>query len=163
MAIGLLLTAAGSAWYHHAPDDVTLVWDRIPMTVVFAGMMAVVVAQRFSTSASPYVLVLMLVFGVASVLYWKYTGNLSPYIVVQFGSLAALLLIVVMRRGTGDPFPWTWVIVWYVLAKAAEFADGAIWRLTHELVAGHALKHVLAAAAAVAALWPLFRRPPRNP
>jgi hypothetical protein len=36
-AMGLVLTALGSAYYHWAPTDKTLLWDRLPMTLAFAG------------------------------------------------------------------------------------------------------------------------------
>jgi hypothetical protein len=39
----------------------------------------------------------------------------------------------------------------------AEFADQGIWDATRGLIAGHTLKHLLAAAAGAAALWPLIR------
>jgi hypothetical protein len=32
---GLLLTAFGSAYYHLAPSNARLIWDRLPMTIVF--------------------------------------------------------------------------------------------------------------------------------
>jgi hypothetical protein len=32
--LGVLLTGLGSAYYHWHPDNDTLVWDRIPMTLV---------------------------------------------------------------------------------------------------------------------------------
>ena len=66
-----------------------------------------------------------------------------------------LLLLLLMTRRADDPFPWTWVIAWYALAKAAEEADRAIWSVTGGVIAGHTLKHLLAAAAVAAALWPL--------
>jgi hypothetical protein len=34
--IGLLLTAFGSAFYHLAPDNVRLIWDRLPIAPLFA-------------------------------------------------------------------------------------------------------------------------------
>ena len=38
--ISLLLTAIGSAFYHLAPDDSRLVWDRIPIALACAGLLA---------------------------------------------------------------------------------------------------------------------------
>ena len=35
MFLGLVFTAFGSGYYHWAPSDARLVWDRLPMTVVF--------------------------------------------------------------------------------------------------------------------------------
>jgi hypothetical protein len=37
---GVLLTAFGSAYYHLAPDNDRLVWDRLPMTVAFMRLFA---------------------------------------------------------------------------------------------------------------------------
>src|ERR1043166_6803997 len=33
--VGLILIAFGSGYYHLAPNNETLVWDRLPMTVAF--------------------------------------------------------------------------------------------------------------------------------
>lgn len=37
---GVLLTSAGSTWYHLAPTNDSLVWDRLPMTLGFMGLFA---------------------------------------------------------------------------------------------------------------------------
>src|SRR4051812_4036353 len=42
--LGALLTCAGSSYYHAAPDNTRLVWDRLPMTLGFAGLVAASVA-----------------------------------------------------------------------------------------------------------------------
>ncbi len=44
--LGALLTCFGSAYYHAAPDNARLVWDRLPMTLGFAGLVAAAVAER---------------------------------------------------------------------------------------------------------------------
>jgi hypothetical protein len=38
--IGLFLTAFGSAFYHLAPDNARLIWDRLPIALVCAGLLA---------------------------------------------------------------------------------------------------------------------------
>jgi hypothetical protein len=48
---GLVLTAFGSAYYHLHPRNETLVWDRLPMTLVFMSLLAAVVAERVSLRA----------------------------------------------------------------------------------------------------------------
>jgi len=35
---GMVLTAVGSSYYHLAPDNDRLVWDRLPMTIVFMAL-----------------------------------------------------------------------------------------------------------------------------
>jgi hypothetical protein len=43
LAFGLVLTALGSTYYHLAPDNARLVWDRLPMTVVFMALVAAMI------------------------------------------------------------------------------------------------------------------------
>jgi len=158
IALGLVCTAMGSAWYHRDPTDSTLFWDRLPMTLVFAGVLGAAIAQRVGHKAGRASLALLVALGIASVVYWKMTGDLSPYLTLQYGGIGALSFLLLLTRRGDDPIPWAWVLAWYVLAKAAEIADQAIWDATRGVIAGHMLKHLLAAAAAAAALWPLRAR-----
>jgi hypothetical protein len=153
VALGFVGTAAGSAWYHLDPTDASLAWDRLPMTVIFAGVLGMAIAQRVGDHATRAVLAAMLALGVASVLYWRVSRDLSLYLVLQFGGIAALVVLLLATRRTADPFPWWWLVGWYALAKAAEAGDRALWDATGGLFAGHALKHVFAAIGG----WGLFR------
>lgn len=143
--LGLLLTGLGSGYYHWAPTDATLVLDRLPMTIAFAGVFGAVLGERVSPRAGAIALVLMLVLGPLSVLHWMWTGDLALYAVIQFGGMAALVALLLLTPRAGDSLPWWPLLLWYGLAKAAEAADQVIWYATGELLAGHALKHVAAA------------------
>ncbi|MDP2562567.1 hypothetical protein [Psychrobium sp. 1_MG-2023] len=37
-SVGVTLIAFGSGYYHWAPNNATLVWDRLPMTIGFMGL-----------------------------------------------------------------------------------------------------------------------------
>ena len=89
--LGVLLTAFGSAWYHARPSDVTLVWDRLPMALGFAGLVAGTLADRAPQRTLQFLLAFAAV-GAGTVLYWHVTGNLVPYLVMQAGFVAAALL-----------------------------------------------------------------------
>jgi len=156
IAVGIIGTAVGSAWYHLNPTNATLFWDRLPMTVVFAGVIGAATSQRLGEDAGRWVLAVLPLLGIASVAYWASTGDLSLYLLLQFGGIVTLVALLVLARDRSDPIPWLWVVAFYVAAKVSEAGDRAIWDATHGLVAGHALKHLLAAAAVAAALWPLF-------
>jgi len=156
IAVGIIGTAVGSTWYHLDPTNATLFWDRLPMTVVFAGVLAAATSQRLGQDVGRWVLAVLPLLGIVSVAYWAATGDLSLYLLLQFGGIATLLALLVLARDRSDPIPWLWVVVFYVAAKVLETGDRAIWDATHGLVAGHALKHLLAAAAVAAALWPLL-------
>ncbi len=138
--------------------DATLFWDRLPMTLVFAGVLGAALAQRVgpATSARPEPRLLLVPLGIASVAWWKRRAISRSTLRFNSAASARCLLLLVVTRRAGDAVSVDWVIAWYALAKAAELADRAIWSVTGGVVAGHALKHLLAAArgrgGAVAAL-----------
>jgi hypothetical protein len=152
--LGLLLTAVGSSYYHLAPDNNRLVWDRLPMTIVFMSLVAAVIAERNSIRVGLWLWPILLAIGVLSVLQWHWSemrgaGDLRFYAAVQV--YAALVLLVM----TFFPTKYTRgkelgvVVALYVVAKLLETYDKQIFALGH-LVSGHTLKHL---AAALAAYW----------
>lgn len=164
---GTLLTAFGSAYYHLAPDDARLVWDRLPMAVAFMGLVAAVLAERVAVRVGHFVLLPLLAAGVGSVAYWHWTeqagaGDLRPYVLVQFGSLLAIVLLVGLFPGPpGATRHLAFGLLAYVLAKSLEAADRVLWDLGH-VVSGHTLKH-LAAALGIAAIAAMLARRDRPP
>jgi hypothetical protein len=148
--LGIFLTGFGSAYFHWNPTDDTLVWDRLPMTVAFAGVFGTMLAERVSVRSGLAVLLLTLVVGPASVAWWKSTGDLALYAVVQFGGMAAILLILSLTEKGHDPFPWWALLAWYAVAKVLEAGDFLVWNASRELFAGHAFKHIAAALGALA-------------
>lgn len=159
---GLVLTGFASGYYHWSPSDGTLVLDRLAMTIAFAGTMGAMLGERVSARAGIAVLLLMLVVGPASVLYWRSTGDVSMYAVIQFGGMAGILLLLSLTpRGT-DPFPWWALMAWYAVAKVAEAGDVLVWNATREFFAGHLLKHLAAAAGGLAIANALRVRPGRS-
>jgi hypothetical protein len=153
--IGVTLTAFGSSWYHLNPNDATLVWDRIPMTIGFMALVAAVIAERVSLKAGLWLLVPLIGWGIASVIYWELTqrlghGDLRPYALAQFGSLLMLLLLIALfpARYTRT-YDFGISLALYALAKLFEAADRPIFALGR-IVSGHTLKHL---AAAVSAYW----------
>lgn len=165
---GMLLTAAGSAYYHLAPDNERLFWDRLPMTVAFMALIAAQVVDRINLRAGLTLLVPMLLVGAGSVIYWRATeragaGNVVPYGMLQGYSVVILLVIALLQpsrytRGS-DIY---WVFAAYVLAKLLELFDREVLALGH-LVSGHTLKHVAAAVAGFVVCRMLTLRSPREP
>jgi hypothetical protein len=143
-AIGL--TAIGSAWYHLAPDNARLVWDRLPIALACAALLSGAMRQAYPSRAA---LPLLLAGAVASVLWWRATGDLRPYLLLQ---LAPLILIPLMQWQCGAPIAqrkaFALAIALYVLAKAAEVGDVHVFA-TLDQVSGHSLKHVFASVAAL--------------
>lgn len=130
---GVFCTSLGSAYYHLAPDNARLFWDRLPMTIAFMSLFAIAINQR--KLAVPLVLL-----GIGSVVWWRVTDNLWPYGLVQFGTMAALLVIAARR----EPGLWP-VFMFYGLSKISEHFDKQIYSIL--LLSGHTIKHLLAGIA----------------
>ena len=159
--IGLLATAAASSYYHWAPDDGGLAFDRAGMAVAFAGLLGMAAATRVSDRAGHALALAMMVFGPASVAAWSATGNVLPWAVVQFGGMGLLLLVLAVGREhlASLPVRWSLVLLAYALAKLLEANDAAVLRASGELLSGHTLKHVVAALAALPVLAALPAQP----
>ena len=63
--LGALLTALGSGYYHLAPDNESLFWDRLPMTIAFMGLVSSQIADRIHLRAGVLLLIPMLLLGAA--------------------------------------------------------------------------------------------------
>jgi hypothetical protein len=163
VAAGFVLTGIGSIWYHAQPNDATLVWDRLPMTLVLAGVIAAAIAVRVGDGVAHRALLTLIIVGTASVLYWRASGNLTPYAVLQLGGLAALVILLVATHAESDPFSWAWIVGWYCFAKAAELGDSLVWQWSGGIVAGHTIKHLAAAATGAAMFYPLRRTTAARP
>ena len=156
--LGVALASLGSTYYHLAPDGARLMWDRLPISVGFMGLLSAVVVERISLKAGLRLLAPLVLIGAGSVIYWRWsvlrgTEDILPYAAVQYGAIAAMLVIALLfpsryTRGA-DLFG---AIAIYAVAKVAEVLDAEIYALG-EIVSGHTLKHLLAALA----VWWLVR------
>jgi hypothetical protein len=57
---GAALVGPGSAFYHYNPHDLSLVFDRIPMTIAFAGIFSAVVTDVFDLKGEKLLLTMTL-------------------------------------------------------------------------------------------------------
>ena len=159
---GILLTGCGSAYYHWHPDNDRLVFDRLPMTLVFMSLLSATIAEKISVKGGLYMLIPLLTIGAFSVLWWHYTeirgkGDLRLYGVVQFYPMMLIPLILLLFQDKTEyrsDFQLIWVVVWYAGAKLCERFDRPIFSALR-FVSGHSLKH-LAAAVATMYLVKLF-------
>lgn len=156
--IGLLLTGLGSAWYHAAPSNASLVWDRLPLSALFPVVLAVAIGDRISVAAGRALLVPLALGAVASVVWWHRTDDLRPYALAQFLPMLLIPLMLVLLPGRRPAGPLVAGIALYAVGKLAETADHGVL-VVSRLLSGHTLKHLLAAmAAALIVRWLAPRR-----
>lgn len=155
----LAATAVGSTWYHLAPDNARLVWDRLPIAVACASLLAAAVHDAYAKTI-PALLALVLLCGLAvfSVFWWSWTGDLRFYLLIQ---AAPLVLIPVLQWQSGAPMAQRTLffvaIGLYVWAKLFELADQAVLQALG-FVSGHTIKHLLAVLAALVLARAFARR-----
>jgi len=157
--VGVALVALGSAYYHYAPDNGSLVWDRLPMSCGFMALTVAILSEHVNPRLERYLLAPALTLGIASVIYWHYTDDLRLYVLVQF---LPLLLLPVIQFLYKCPYTDRGLLLLalaiYALSKLAELFDTALYTATDNIVSGHSLKHLLAAAALLVVYWMLRRR-----
>ena len=154
MFAGVFLTAFGSAYYHWAPGSARLVWDRLPMTIAFASLVAAVISERISPRWGVRLLPGFIALAGASVLWWyvgelRGNGDLRFYAAVQGYAALALLLAAFVPSAYSRRGDFLVAFALYAAAKILERADHRVFQFAH-LVSGHSLKHL---ASAWAAYW----------
>ena len=156
--VGLALTCAGSGFYHLAPDNGRLVWDRLPITTTLAGLLVSQIGDRVNVRLANTLLIPAIVIGAASAWYWHMTDNLVPYLVAQIYAAVATFLIALLfpSRYTHGYYIY-WAFAWFVMSKVTESYDEQIYKALG-FVSGHTLKHLSAAAAGFAICAMLARR-----
>jgi hypothetical protein len=163
--LGVTLTGLGSGYYHLAPDNARLVWDRLPMAIAFTAILSAIISERIGVKAGLLSLVPLVVVGMGSVVYWHLTelggrGDLRAYVLVQFYPILAIPLIMLLfpPRYTRSA-DLLGAAALYGLAKVFEVSDARIFAAV-PIVGGHTLKHLAAALAAYQILRMLQKRRP---
>jgi hypothetical protein len=158
--VAVMFVAVGSSYYHFAPSTQSLVWDRLPMSIGFMALIAIVLGERVSVRLARVLLWPLVIIGVASVFYWAWTeergvGDLRPYALVQFLPIVLMPMLLLLFPGSRQSATWLWyTFAGYVAAKVAEQLDGPI----HQAIglSGHSIKHFVSSLAVLFAVFAML-------
>ena len=152
---GVTLVSIGSAYYHWDPNNQTLFWDRLAMTVAFMALFSALVADR----VRPHICHSLADADPAgagrrqpdhrTITEGMGQGDLRLYGLVQFYPMLAVPVMVWLfrpARYTDSRYVFA-VIAWYALSKLLEHYDAAVFDALGGAVSGHSLKHLAAAVA----------------
>ncbi|VAW44075.1 Expressed protein precursor [hydrothermal vent metagenome] len=159
--VGIVFVGLGSSWYHLNPNNHTLVWDRLPMTVAFMAFFTVILAEHVNELLGKRLLWPLIILGLLSIVYWQYSesvgaGDLRWYALVQFLPLIMIPFIFVLYPKPYSHSHLLWVFLgFYVVAKLLEHFDAQIFQVL-SVISGHSLKH-MAAALGVFFYWRYLR------
>jgi hypothetical protein len=163
------LTGIGSAYYHLEPNNDRLVWDRLPLAMMFMALFAIIVGECLSWQAANLLFLPLVVLGAATVFYWRLTetwgrGDLRPYLLTQIYPVFAIPVILWLSPATYTETEKLYAaMAWYGGAKLYEFLDKSLYSFG-QILSGHTLKHIGAAVSCYLILiWIRQRRPTGGP
>ena len=141
------MASLASTYYHLVPDNARLVRDRLPIALGVMTLLSIVLIERISINIGFILLPFLILFGIGSVMYWYWSeqydpSNLNYYIVVQFYSILAIILLgkYFSSKYTRGADIYV-VIILYSFAKLAEIADHEIFSLG-QLISGYSVKYL---------------------
>ncbi len=154
ISLGFILTGIGSAYYHYNPNNATLVWDRLPMTIVFTTFFAQTYSLFINKKTAKKILLICLPLGIFSVWYWHYTetlgnGDLRLYALVQYLPMLLLVIIISLHHKKQSQLIKHYVLIgaFYFIAKIFENYDKQLHEI-FKVIGGHPIKHIAASIAA---------------
>lgn len=148
LLLGIALTGLGSAYYHYNPDNLTLIWDRLPMTIVFTAFFYLIFQKFVLRQESLLLFFIFLGVGIYGIVHWIIFNDLRVYAFVQYFPILAIICILILYK---VPFSYSkyilLIILFYAIAKLFEHFDLLFFQKIH--VSGHTIKHVFASISTV--------------
>jgi hypothetical protein len=150
LCLGIFLACFGSAYYHWSPDNNTLVWDRLPMTLMFMPIFSLLIYDFVGTKIGQIAFWILIPVGIFSIFYWQHTesigqGDLRFYVFVQFFPMViAPFVLLLFPKKTVYVKYIILILCWYIVAKVCEHFDDAIYEAL-SFWSGHTIKHLVGA------------------
>ena len=147
---GTFLVSFGSGYYHLSPNNQTLVWDRLPMTIAFMALFSIIISEFISIRSGKALLLPLILAGILSVVYWHFSeirgeGDLRFYALVQFYPMLAIpIMMICFRSRCTHVYAYWWLLLAYIIAKLFEHFDAEVYDVLG-FISGHSLKHLTAA------------------
>ncbi|XP_010242820.1 PREDICTED: uncharacterized protein LOC104587065 [Nelumbo nucifera] len=141
--ISMAAVGLGSGYYHLQPNDPRLVWDRVPMSVALASVLAIFIIERVDEKKGTMSIIPLIMAGLGSILYWRIFRDVRLYILFQLLScLAIAAMAILLPPMYTHSIYWLWAGVFFLIGKIGELADQQIYDLTRQVIGGHTLKHL---------------------
>ena len=156
--LGIILVSLGSGYYHLNPNNNTLVWDRLPMTIAFMSLFSIIISEFVDLKTGLKLLFPVLLIGLLSVVYWIVFNNLKIYILVQFYPILAILVILIFFKSKYNLTIGYWMLlITYIIAKFFEHFDYQT-QSTLKILSGHTLKHLVISIGIICLLYTYIKR-----
>lgn len=141
--LSICFVGIGSAYYHINPTSESLVWDRLPMTLVFMALFSLIISEFINEKTGKLLLAPLLLLGILSIAVWILFNDLRFYALVQFYPMLTIPVILIFFRSDTSKTYWL-LLLTYIIAKLLEHFDHEVHEAL-KIVSGHSLKHIVAA------------------
>jgi len=160
---GVTIVCLGSGYYHWNPNNDTLVWDRLPMTIGFMGLFIAILSEYVNPNIERFTLIPAILLGLSSVIYWHFVDDLRFYFWIQLIPLLTIPVAMIVFKGKYTHQKYLiFALIFYLLANRAETYDKEIFSFNFEQLSGHSLKHILASFGPLYIYLMLKKRGARN-
>ena len=151
--IGFALTFLGSIWFHLNPNDSTLVWDRLGMSVIMACYCSLIIADMYSIDLAKQIHYPLIAIGSLSIIYWHFSGDLRFYFIFKLQPLILVFILIKFGKKVYDRSEDYLVSMLLIgIATLMENVDEGVFE-SLVIISGHTLKHIFAGAS----LWWVMR------
>ncbi len=161
--LAVTIVCFGSGYYHWNPDNNSLFWDRLPMTVAFMGLFIAILSEYVHTNIERFLLIPAVLLGLFSVIYWDYRDDLRFYYWIQLIPLLTIPVVMIVFKSQYTHQRYLiFALLFYLLAKLTEIYDKEIFSMLYEQFSGHSLKHILASFGPLSVFFMLKKREVRT-
>jgi len=141
---GMILTFAGSVWFHLDPNDSTMLWDRLGMSVVIGSCISLLIHDMYDRNLAGNIHLPIVVISIISVLWWPVFDDLRFYFIIKHHPFILFPILLLFGNRIYDKVSgYYWGLSMFILATIFEFTDLKIFEITG-FISGHTLKHIFA-------------------
>ena len=92
---GMILTFAGSVWFHLEPNDSTMLWDRLGMSIVIGSSISLMINDFWDKGLAGRIHLPIMLASILSVLWWPVFGSIKIDICKLIFSNAIFMFLIV--------------------------------------------------------------------
>ena len=160
---GVTIVSLGSGYYHLNPNNNSLFWDRLPMTIGFMSLFIAILSEYVNPNIGKFVLIPAILVGFSSVIYWHLIDDLRFYFWIQLIPLLTIPIVMILFKSKFTHQRYLiYALIFYLLAKITETYDKEIFSFIYQQISGHSLKHILASLGPLYIFFMIKKRKVRN-
>ena len=137
LIIHIILLSFWSSYYHINPSDDTLFMDIMMIATSF-----IIVLSIINTELNNTWVLLLYIYAIFSITYWKNTRDLRFYLIILIG-VPLYIIIKYFKIKKFRNYIYLFIFA-NILMRLSEHNDNYIYQKMNQFISGHTLKHIFA-------------------